>query len=568
MKKLLSITLALALIVGLLPSALAEESVTPTPPEWINGEDYVIFEGGKVYEPAYWECVLQLRSHALSGGQRAKNNPYWDSYLKLSRLTESPDIDFAAVHEKSLIDLMYHKNQEYSRWMLDNEVLFSILKKQEDALDETTRSKLELWSDRWIYQMEYYGRTEEEATVQGLSTRIPDFVKQLDNTLKHNGMTTMERFFDCGTMDVAQGMETYQWMTAAEVLPRADGRIGVWLDGEALFLDVAPEVKNERTMVPIRAVAEAIGADVEWLQDKQQVVMTRAGSTVTMTLDSTTATVDGVAVEMDVAPYAIDGRTLLPARYVAEFFGQKVEWDDKSRRVLIEEDKSAADGSNLEQWALAMGLTYGYQHYGERYGEKDPIRFGMYRRTAVSVKSSRNGLDNNWGGNDRAHIIGLVQRMTAHGHNDSFQAAAQDANALTPSGLTYLVSISGEVDQYMWPYTKSLSEKWGDRGILAWDLSRMGAMVQWGYQTGRLTYEEALALVEPAARLAVENFSSWEEFYENYLDGYNWWARNNVVGMDPWETERGPLCRKMLENPILDDTLFQTGVIPLPERDG
>lgn len=72
-------------------------------------------------------------------------------------------------------------------------------------------------------------------------------------------------------------------------------------------------------MIPIRTLAEHLGADVEWVQETSQVVMTRAGVQVIMTLNQTTATVDGKAIQMDVAPYAADGRTLIPARYVAEF---------------------------------------------------------------------------------------------------------------------------------------------------------------------------------------------------------------------------------------------------------
>lgn len=332
-------------------------------------------------------------------------------------------------------------------------------------------------------------------------------------------------------------------------------------------LDVPPEVKNQRTMVPVRAVGEAIGADVEWIQETKQVVMTRAGSTVTMTLDSTTADIDGKKVEMDVVPYAIDGRTLLPARYVAEFFGQKVEWNGAKHQVLITEDKSVAEGSNLEQWALAMGAMRGW------IDKEHPEIFGQIRRSASSKQDIRERLVSAWSsGSYREGLIHLIEVMTPHGHNDEFQKAAADAKSLTEAEMTYLISISSETDQYMWPYTKSLSEKWREKGILAWDLSRMANLVQWGYTAGFLTYEEALALIEPAAQMAVETFSSWEEFYENYLDGYNWWARKDVQGKDVWTVTRGPYCRKMLDSPnmkdILDDTLFETGVISLPGNEG
>ena len=123
---------------------------------------------------------------------------------------------------------------------------------------------------------------------------------------------------------------------------------------------------------------------------------------------------------------------------------------------------------------------------------------------------------------------------------------------------------------YMWEYTEYVDEKWGDRGIMAWDLFRMSNLVQWGYTAGYVTYEEALALLEPAAMLLCESFSSWDEAYENYLDGYNWWARNNVLNQDIWETQRGKIYLEMKADPaigaIFDDTLFQTGVIGLPEE--
>lgn len=569
MKKLLSITLALTLILGLAP-AVAAEAVTPTPPSWCPEEEYAVFSGSAAYEPENWGYILALRQ-AVSGGPidvSALPKDVSRGYSKLYDLaTDYKAPDVGVLFELALVEtrLLYtHDGETKPHW---TNLTYQFDKVWRD-LDKEQLYLVLLWNARGA--LRYFGWGEEAKQHVILLLKQSDFsVSTLLNTpiFTQEEQAQWSRAIDPEQL-MGELLSTTQFrLEGWDELAWTQDKILVVVDEMLVAIADSSTVREQRVMVPIRAVAEAIGGDVEWVQDKQQVVMTRAGSTVTMTLNSTTATIDGKTVEMDVAPYAVDGRTLLPARYVAEFFGQKVEWDGEKRQVLITEDKSVADGSNLEQWALAMGLIYTYRAYtGE--GTPTNIRFGMSRRLAKHVQARRESLSANWGGNDRAHIIGLVQSMTAHGHNDSFQAAAKDANALTPNELTYLVSISGEVDQYMWPYTKSLSEKWGDRGILAWDLSRMGAMVQWGYHAGCLTYEEALALVEPAAQLAVENFSSWEEFYENYLDGYNWWARNNVVGMDPWETERGPLCRKMLEDPILDDTLFQTGVIPLPEQDG
>ena len=123
--------------------------------------------------------------------------------------------------------------------------------------------------------------------------------------------------------------------------PSRASRITINVDGRMLIIPdgVSPEIKDGRTMVPIRAVSEALGADVGWDQTTKQVTLERAGVTIVMTVDSKTAYVNGEPVEMDVAPYITNGRTLIPARYVAEFFGQKVDWDGAANTVVIDTAK-------------------------------------------------------------------------------------------------------------------------------------------------------------------------------------------------------------------------------------
>ena len=374
-----------------------------------------------------------------------------------------------------------------------------------------------------------------------------------------------------------------------------EGEIGICLDGITYYpTDLPVQVQNGRTMVPIRDLAEKLGADVEWVQESQQIVMTRAGSIVTMTLGETAADVDGAAMEMDAAPYAVEGRTLIPARYVAEFFGQKVTWDQEKQLVVVEEDKSVAGDSNLEAWALAMGAMRGQiDSVGPEGGSAYFGQTPRYYPKADTVEWARGRLRSDWSIHNREELINTILSMTFYGHNASFQEAAAIVNSLTDAELEALIAQSGEVDAYMWPYTKALSEKWGDKGILAWDFFRMSNLAQWGYTAGYLTYAEALYLVEPAATLLCETFSSWEEAYENYLWGYAWWSRTDLETwradreksraegeIEPldesvenaayWDSfPRGDLYIALRADPttnaLFDDSLFTTGVIGLPE---
>lgn len=139
---------------------------------------------------------------------------------------------------------------------------------------------------------------------------------------------------------------------AAEAVPISEApasAIAVQLDGKDLtFTDAVPQVKDERTFLPFRAVFEAMGAEVSYDAAANQVSATRDGTTVTMTLDSTEATVTtgGVTttLAMDVAPYAAENRTYVPVRFAAQAFGCAVGWDqDDSTVILVDTQKLLED---------------------------------------------------------------------------------------------------------------------------------------------------------------------------------------------------------------------------------
>jgi hypothetical protein len=95
-------------------------------------------------------------------------------------------------------------------------------------------------------------------------------------------------------------------------------------------MDVAPFVSSGRTFVPIRFLANALGIhneDINWDSEKNMVTLMLDQTTVNLTIGSKELIVNGETTLMDVSPIAKDGRTFLPARYVAEAFGYQVDWD-------------------------------------------------------------------------------------------------------------------------------------------------------------------------------------------------------------------------------------------------
>jgi len=105
-----------------------------------------------------------------------------------------------------------------------------------------------------------------------------------------------------------------------------------------ITMDVSPYVKNDRTFVPVRYLAYAIGvkeSDITWVQDTQQVIMTCNDKTVKMVIGSTTMLVNDTPVTMDVAPEITNNRTMLPARWLTEAMGANIEWNQDTTQATI-----------------------------------------------------------------------------------------------------------------------------------------------------------------------------------------------------------------------------------------
>lgn len=108
-----------------------------------------------------------------------------------------------------------------------------------------------------------------------------------------------------------------------------------FIDGKPVSLDVPATILNGRTLVPIRFVAESLGARVGWDGNTREVTVSLDGKTVKLTIDSRIALVNGKQEILDTTPVIRDGRTLVPIRFIAENLGGEVYWDNETRTVII-----------------------------------------------------------------------------------------------------------------------------------------------------------------------------------------------------------------------------------------
>lgn len=120
----------------------------------------------------------------------------------------------------------------------------------------------------------------------------------------------------------------------------AFAQISVYVDSEPLKTDNEPIIENDYTLVPMRAVFEALGAEVRWAAEERAVVAYKGTSVIQMIIDSKTLYINGTELELDVPARIINDRTYVPLRAVSENLNAQVEWNGENRTVSITTNKT------------------------------------------------------------------------------------------------------------------------------------------------------------------------------------------------------------------------------------
>jgi len=148
------------------------------------------------------------------------------------------------------------------------------------------------------------------------------------------------------------------FLLSCSVVAIAIEPIGVTVNGRALVMETQPVVRDGRTLVPLRAIFEALGASVEWDARTQTITGKRNGTTVTLQIDNPVARINNNAVSLDTPPTVISGRTMVPTRFIAESLGAKVVWNGLTRTVSITTDEVAVVVTKIAS-VRVIGVTDG-----------------------------------------------------------------------------------------------------------------------------------------------------------------------------------------------------------------
>ena len=119
------------------------------------------------------------------------------------------------------------------------------------------------------------------------------------------------------------------------VIKMTIGDMNGYVNGVAKALDAAPIIRQDRTMLPVRFVAENLGATVAWDEETSTATLTCGDIEIKITIGATTATINGEEKPLDAPAFIENSRTYLPVRFVAEALGAAVAWDGATSTATL-----------------------------------------------------------------------------------------------------------------------------------------------------------------------------------------------------------------------------------------
>ncbi|WP_434577047.1 copper amine oxidase N-terminal domain-containing protein [Thermoanaerobacterium thermosaccharolyticum] len=157
------------------------------------------------------------------------------------------------------------------------------------------------------------------------------------------------------------------------------GQSSYMQDNLSKSMDAATFIQNGRTYVPLRYLGLALGVNennIQWDSTSQTATLSMNGTTLKFTAGKTTYYTNSQANSMDVAPLVKNGRTYLPARYVAEAFGYNVNWNGDTQAVTVYTDVTPQAPNDV--WGFPLKATKAEIKAGSQYAQITDINGNTY----------------------------------------------------------------------------------------------------------------------------------------------------------------------------------------------
>ncbi len=165
---------------------------------------------------------------------------------------------------------------------------------------------------------------------------------------------------------------TLLWTTTAFAYPA----IQVYVDGQAVSFDQPPVIIDDRTLVPMRAIFQALGSEVTWSEPTQTITSTKNGDTVVLKIGEAGLYKNGTLVyTMAVPAQIVNDRTMVPVRAIAEAFDAEVGWDPQGYVVTVLSSQAATENGysttvEAEDGTTVLSFQMNFAQSSSSYGDK------------------------------------------------------------------------------------------------------------------------------------------------------------------------------------------------------
>lgn len=179
----------------------------------------------------------------------------------------------------------------------------------------------------------------DEATVTALKEQLEilkaekdEYKAQFKAKISEMQQIVKEKYTSDELAELEEVADALESLDDVSVIPVENVLIG---KGNAKF-DTPPVIKEGRTLIPVRAISEAMGADVVWNAEEKTVTITKDDKVIVFILTENKVIVDEAEVTIDVPAEVMNNRTMVPLRFIAEQLGLNVEYDEEMQTIVIE----------------------------------------------------------------------------------------------------------------------------------------------------------------------------------------------------------------------------------------
>ena len=239
-----------------------------------------------------------------------------------------PEVYSGAAHETSDTVFLLDEMQLYRMWY-------------NMGRDDAAVRAVGAYSGSGSYIASYFLRTP--SIIGQNCTTITNLGRYVINWSDSNSGIRPAFYLDEANAEILSGSGTSEDPYVVDGKPEEtnnESKITVFCNGSEILFDQSPVLENDRVLVPMRAIFEALGAEVTWEEATRTAAASLGETQVSVQIDNPVMMKNGEPVELDAPPRLIGERTLVPVRAISEGLGATVDWNEQERRVIISQTQN------------------------------------------------------------------------------------------------------------------------------------------------------------------------------------------------------------------------------------